>query len=42
MRSDQIKLGFERALHRGLLRATDVVYASMVTSVNTGAVLADI
>ncbi len=25
MRSDQIKLGFERAPHRGLLRATGVV-----------------
>ena len=24
MRSDQIKLGFERAPHRGLLRATGV------------------
>ncbi len=25
MRSDQIKVGFERAPHRGLLRATGVV-----------------
>jgi len=38
MRSDQIKRGFERAPHRGSLRATGVVGESA----NTGAVLADV